>query len=57
MVRGLAKDEFMEKSGSSKDFFLVTKIGSVPKPAVLRLPSTPMVSLGMLVWVLLEQTW
>lgn len=28
----LAEEEFMDKFASSKDFFLVTKVGSVPKP-------------------------
>lgn len=54
VVLVLAKEEFMEKYGSSRDFFLVTKVGSVPKP-VRYFDYLPLVAfLGMLVWVLFD---
>lgn len=49
----LAKYNFMEKHGATKDFLLVTKVGSVPKP-VKTFDYLPLLAfLGMLVWVLL----
>lgn len=54
VVLVLAKEEFIEKYGSSKDFFLVTKVGSVPKP-VRYFDYLPLLAfLGMLIWVLLD---
>lgn len=49
----LAKDNFMEKHGSTKDFLLVTKVGSVPKPVRSYDYLPLLVFLAMLVWVLL----
>ena len=49
----LAKEDFMEKQGASKDFLLVTKVGSVPKPVETFDYVPLLVFLGMLVWVLL----
>lgn len=49
----LAKENFMEKHGATKDFLLVAKVGSVPKP-VKTFDYVPLlVFVGMLVWVLL----
>lgn len=54
VVLVLAKEEFMEKYGSSKDFFLLTKVGSVPKP-VRYFDYLPLLAfLGMLIWVLFD---
>ncbi|CAM9838480.1 unnamed protein product [Ectocarpus sp. 6 AP-2014] len=54
VVLVLAKEEFMEKYGSSRDFFLLTKVGSVPKP-VRYYDYLPLLAfVGMLVWVLLD---
>ncbi|CAM9142570.1 unnamed protein product [Hapterophycus canaliculatus] len=54
VVLVLAKEEFMEKYGASKDFFLLTKVGSVPKP-VRYFDYLPLLAfLGMLIWVLLD---
>lgn len=54
VVLVLAKEEFMEKYGASKDFFLLTKVGSVPKP-VRYFDYLPLVVfLGMLMWVLFD---
>lgn len=54
VVLVLAKEEFMEKFSASKDFFLVTKVGSVPTP-VRYFDYLPLVAfLGMLVWVLFD---
>lgn len=56
VVLVLAKEEFLEKYCSSKDFFLVTKVGSVPKP-VRYYDYLPLLAfLGMLIWVLLDTT-
>eukprot|EP00752_Nemacystus_decipiens_P012020 g10655.t1 len=54
VVLVLAKEEFMEKYGASRDFFLVTKVGSVPKP-VRYYDYLPLLAfIGMLIWVLLD---
>ena len=54
VVLVLAKEEFMEKYGSSRDFFLLTKVGSVPKP-VRYYDYLPLLAfLGMLIWVLFD---
>ena len=54
VVLVLAKEEFMEKYCSSRDFFLLTKVGSVPKP-VRYFDYLPLLAfLGMLIWVLLD---
>lgn len=54
VVLVLAKEEFMEKYAPSKDFFLVTKVGSVPKP-VRYYDYLPLLAfLGMLCWVLFD---
>lgn len=50
----LAKEEFMEKFSSTKDFFLLSKVGSVPKP-VRAFDYLPLVAfLAMLIVVLLD---
>lgn len=50
----LAQEEFMEKFSGSKDFFLLTKVGSMPKP-VRPYDYLPLVAfLGMLILVLLD---
>ncbi|CAM9900128.1 unnamed protein product, partial [Sphacelaria rigidula] len=50
----LAQEEFMEKFASTKDFFLLTKVGSVPKP-VRPFDYLPLLAfLAMLVVVLLD---
>lgn len=55
VVLVLAKEEFMEKYAPSKDFFLLTKVGSVPKP-VRYYDYLPLLAfLGMLCWVLFDQ--
>ena len=54
VVLVLAKEEFMEKYAASKDFFLLTKVGSVPKP-VRYYDYLPLLAfLGMLIWVLFD---
>lgn len=54
VVLVLAKEEFIEKYGASRDFFLLTKVGSVPKP-VRYYDYLPLLAfVGMLVWVLLD---
>lgn len=53
MVLVLAKKNFMEKHGAKKDFLLVARVGSVPKPAKTYDYVPLLVFLGMLVWVLL----
>lgn len=50
----LAQEEFMEKFSGSKDFFLLTKVGSMPEP-VRPYDYLPLVAfLGMLIVVLLD---
>ena len=54
VVLVLAKEEFYEKYSASKDFFLLTKVGSVPKP-VRYFDYLPLFAfVGMLVWVLFD---
>lgn len=54
VVLVLAKEEFMEKYAPTKDFFLLTKVGSVPKP-VRYYDYLPLLAfLGMLIWVLFD---
>ena len=54
VVLVLAKEEFYEKYSASKDFFLITKVGSVPKP-VRYFDYLPLLAfVGMLVWVLFD---
>lgn len=54
VVLVLAKEEFYEKYSASRDFFLLTKVGSVPKP-VRYFDYLPLMAfLGMLIWVLLD---
>lgn len=54
VVLVLAKEEFYEKYSASRDFFLLTKVGSVPKPVRYFDYLPIMAFLGMLIWVFLD---